>query len=94
MSLARFDIQCLVLLLIIISITGGLWLHFNQLEQARTSELMRLEGNDENTRLYRIEAEDYRLLNQKQKTGVLVVGGVLLLILGSFWIRNHRPNIE
>ena len=65
-----------VILLILI----GLFINTGHLMQERQKELERNTGDDELSKILRLEAEEYRVLNQKQQRGILIAGLVFSFV--------------
>jgi len=68
----------------------ALYVHFGQLKNENEEALAGLKGNVEHVRMLRTELAEYQLVNSRQQTGVLIVGGVVILIAGVWLVAKLR----
>ena len=72
----------------------ALYLNTGQLIRDREFELSQLHNDDEMARILRAEAEDFREVNRKQRRGILMVGIVVVVISGVWWVGQRRRSLE
>ena len=66
-----------------------LFLVFGHLKHEREDELAQLTGNDEQTQILRVEADEYRITNRNQQLGALAVG-IVIVVIAVVWRVSQR----
>ena len=77
-----------------LTILMTLYLVLGHLRHEREKDMVRNLGNDEQSRISRDEADEYRIANRNQQRGILAVGVVIVSMAVVWRIGQRRQESE